>query len=263
MPTCTIRLRALDPRIARHLLLTLVTVGLAPLSPAMRDATAVHAQIPFEGEVRQLVTFRFLPGRSGEALQLYTEQAVPLYQADTAMRSFRGLREVESPIPLDLVVVSSFAGMAGMDDSNAELRRLAGQAGTSIGAIYGAIGALSSSHDDQFVAMLPELGNGDPATARLVTLVWYRTLAGEQEQFERSLVDVVEWETKNGIRASTGRFLVSAGWTHLRFLGFESLEEYQSYWDVVSRAGAHGYLDGVTAERREVILAPVPELTVR
>ena len=235
----------------------------APLSPTTREATTVHAQVPFEGEVRQLVTFRFLPGRSGDAMQLYTEQAMPLYEAGTAMRSFRGLREVESPIPLDLVVVSSFAGMAGMDDSNEELRGLAAESGTSIGAIYGAIGALSSSHDDQFVAMLPQLGSGDPTAAGLVALVWYQTLAGEQEQFERSLKEVVEWETENGVRASTGRFLVSDGWTHLRFLGFESLADYQSYWDSVSGAGPHGYLDGVTAQRREVILAPIPEFTVR
>lgn len=257
------RICALTRYGTRSLMLALVVGGAMPLSLTLRAATALHAQIPFDGEVRQLVTFRFLPGRSGDAMQLYAEQAVPLYQAGSAMRSFRGLREVESPIPLDLVVVSSFAGMAGMDDSNAELSGLAAESGTSIGAIYGAIGALSSSHDDQFVAMLPPLGSGDPTAARLVALVWYQTLAGEQEQFERSLKDVVEWEAENGVRASTGRFLISEGWTHLRFLGFESLADYQSYWESVSGAGPHGYLDGLTAQRREVILALVPELTVR
>ena len=257
------RLRLLMRWATRPLLLALAISAGAPLAPTTSGTTAVYAQVPFDGEVRQLVTFRFLPGRSGDAMQLYTEQAVPLYKAGNAMRSFRGLREVESPIPLDLIVVSSFAGMGGMDDSNEELRELAANAGTSIGTIYGAIGALSSSHDDQFVAMLPDLGAGDPTAARLIALVWYQTLAGEQEQFERSLKEVVEWEVENGVRTSTGRFLVSDGWTHLRFLGFESLADYQSYWDSVSGDGPHGYLDGLTAQRREVILAPVPELTVR
>ena len=179
------------------------------------------------------------------------------------MRSFRGLREVESPVPLDLVVVSSFDGMAGMDRSNAELRSLAGEAGTSIGAIYGAIGAESVAHDDQFVAMLPELGQGDPTAERLVALVWYRTLPGAQSRFERALEDLVEWESSNDIAASTGRFLLSDGWTHLRFIGFESLEAYQSYWEGVAGEAGLGRLDEMTAHRRQVVLAPVADLSVR
>ena len=230
---------------------------------ALVSSAPVDAQIPFEGEVRQLVTFRFLPGRSADALRIYTEAAIPLYRAGSAMRSFRGLREVESPVPLDLVVVSSFDGMAGMDRSNEELRSLAAEAGTSIGAIYGAIGAESSAHDDQFVAMLPELGQGDPTAERLVALVWYRTLPGAQGRFERALEDLVEWEARNGVAASTGRFLLSDGWTHLRFLGFESLGAYQSYWEGVAREGGLGRLDEMTAHRREVVLAPVADLSVR
>jgi hypothetical protein len=213
--------------------------------------------------VRQLVTFRFQAGRSGDALRIFTEQALPLYERNEAMRSFRGLREVESPVPLDLVVVSSFDGMAGMDASNEALRTLASQAGTTIGAVYGGIAALSESHHDQFVEMVPELGSGDPMSERLVALVWYRTLPGEQERFERTLADVVAWEREQGVPASTGRFLVSDGWTHLRFLGFESLGAYQAYWSDVHGSPDRGYLSGVIAVRREAILAPVPELSVR
>lgn len=231
----------------------------ALLVPAAQGA----AQVPFEGEVRQLVTFRFLPGRSADALRIYTEEAIPLYQAGSAMRSFRGLREVESPVPLDLVVVSSFDGMAGMDRSNQELRARAAEAGTSIGAIYGSIGALSSSHDDQFVEMLPALGQGDPTAHRLVALVWYRTLPGAQSRLERALEDVVAWEAENGIVASTGRFILSDGWTHLRFLGFESLEAYQSYWEGIGQEAGLDRLDEMTDLRRQVILAPIPELAVR
>jgi hypothetical protein len=214
--------------------------------------------------VRQLVTFRFLPGGFDDAMAVYLEQALPLYRRDSAMRSFRGLREVESPIPLDLVVVSSFANMGAMDESNAALRRLATEAGSSIGAIYGAISEVSEHHDDQFVEMRRELSTGDPAAHRLVALVWYRTLPGEQDNFERHLADdVVAWERRNGIASETGRFLVSDGWTHLRFLGFDSLGDYQEYWNGLDDVGGHGYIESLTAVRREVILAPVPELSVR
>jgi hypothetical protein len=238
-------------------------VGATLLATTLTPSAPLVAQTPFEGEVRQLVTFRFLPGRSADALQIYTEEAIPLYQAVSAMRSFRGLREVESPVPLDLVVVSSFDGMGGMDRSNQELRAWAAEAGTSIGAIYGSIGALSTSHDDQFVEMLPALGQGDPLAERLVGLVWYRTLPGAQSRFERALEEVAAWEVENGIVASTGRVILSDGWTHLRFLGFESLEAYQSYWEGVRQESGFDRLDEMTAHRRQVILAPVPELAVR
>ena len=101
------------------------TAGVVAAALTCAPAAPLSAQLPFEGEVRQLVTFRFLPGRSADALRVYTEEALPLYRAGTEMRSFRGLREVESPVPLDLVVVSSFDGMGGMDRSNRELRTLA------------------------------------------------------------------------------------------------------------------------------------------
>jgi hypothetical protein len=227
------------------------------------NPTPLAAQAPVPGEVRQLVTFRFLPGRAGDAMRIFAERAVPLYEENEAMRSFRGLREVESPVPLDLVVVSAFDGMAGMDASNEALGRLAAAAGTSIGAIYGGIAALSDRHDDQFLEMVPELGSGDPMVERLVALIWYRTLPGEEERFERTLAGVVEWERGEGIPAATGRFLISDGWTHLRFLGFASLAEYQAYWDGVDASRERSYLSGVVALQREAILAPVPELAVR
>ena len=221
----------------------------------------LQAQVPTDAEVRQLVTFRFLPGKSAEALALFREQALPLYRQDQAMLSFRAFREVESPVPLDLIVVSAFRGMAGMDESNASLRALAEEAGTSIGAIYGGIGALSSSHHDQFIEMLAPFRNGDPSSKRLVALVWYRAkpeharaLLGTLEQ------EVLSWEREQGIPSSTGRFLVSDGWEYLRFIGFESLGDYQEYW---SRVGQIEALDAYTAARREVIVATVLELAVR
>ncbi len=41
------------------------------------------------------------------------------------MLRFRGFREAERPEPLDLIVVSTFRGMAGMDVSNRTLRERA------------------------------------------------------------------------------------------------------------------------------------------
>lgn len=213
-------------------------------------------------EVRQLVTFRFLPGAAADAIGIYREQALPLYEQDEAMLSLRVFREVESPVPLDLVVVRSFAGMRGMDASNEALRALAADEGTSIGSIYGAIAARSATHHDEFVEMLPRLANGDPSARSLVAMVRYRTLPGEQARFERTLRETSRWEREHAIASETGRFLVSDGWHYLRLLGFDSLGAYQAYWSEVGAAG-HGYIDGITALRQEVIVAPVPDLFVR
>ena len=231
---------------------------------ALGGPLLASAQVPIEGEVRQLVTFRFLPGMAAEANALYRARAIPLYEQDEAMLSFRALREVESPVPLDLIVVSSFQGMAGMDESNAALSRLAEASGSSIGAIYGNIGQFTESHHDQFVEMLAPMVNGDPSTKRLVALVWYRVLPGETSSFERSLeMDIVPWERRRSVPTSTGRFLVSDGWSYLRFLGFDSLADYQAYWTALGAEDVYQAVERATALRREVILAPVPELSVR
>ncbi|NNF27639.1 MAG: hypothetical protein HKN73_10510 [Gemmatimonadetes bacterium] len=174
------------------------------------------------------------------------------------MVSFRGFSEVESSIPLDLVVVSAFEGMAGMDASNAFL----GRAG--IGEFYGRVGPLLSSHTDQFVEMLPELGQDDPSTAARTALIWYRVVPGGQADFERALeATAVPYEVATGVSSQTGRFLLGDGWHYLRFLGLPSLGAYQSYLDGL--AGAEGYDDlaAIVAATREVILRPVPSLFVR
>ena len=237
-------------------------------SAASLSAQTVAGTIELsQSEVRQIVTFSFLPGKSAEAIAAFREQAIPLYEQDEAMLSFRGFREVESPIPLDLIVVSAFRGMAGMDASNAALRTLARQAGSSIGALYGGIGALASGHADQFVEMLPPMGAADPfrQPARgLTAFVWYRILAGESAAFEALLEKaIVPWEQANGIPSATGRFLVSDGWDYMRFLAFDSLRAYHDYWSRLRAQADHAAVDGLTAERREVIVAPVAELSVR
>ncbi len=238
-----------------------VCIALALMSAG---TVRLHAQVPVESEVRQILTFGFLPGKTAEAVRVYREQAIPLYEKNSAMLSVRAFREVESPVPLDLIIVSAFQGMAGMDASNAALRTLAEQAGTSIGALYGHIGALSSGHTDEFVEMLPALGSGDPSARRLTAFVWYRVLPGEQDAFERLLESaIVPWESSLGVPSATGRFLVSDGWHALRLLGFDSLGDYQAYWTRLRAHPAAGGLDRLIAARREVIVAAVPELAVR
>lgn len=235
------------------------------ISSAFADASvaSLSAQIPVESEVRQIVTFTFLPGQTGAAIDGYRSQAIPLYERNEAMLSFRAFREVESPIPLDLIVVSAFRGMAGMDDSNSSLRELAA-AGTSIGAIYGQLGALSSGHTDQFVEMLPALGSGDPSSTRLTAFVWYQILPGQDEVFETVIrTAVAPWEDASEVPSATGRFLVSDGWHYLRFLGFNSLGEYQEYWSGLSMLSASSRLADLTVERREVIVSSVTEMAVR
>ena len=253
-------MRPLLPAPARRLatpalVALLLFVGIRP--------AALTGQEVFPGEVRQLVTFRFVPGAAAAARTIFQERALPLYELDTAMRSFRAFREVESSIPLDLVVISSFDGMAGTDEHNSVVSSLPGPDGLGIGGFYGAIGDLIAAHDDQFVEMLPDLSSGDPATRGRVALVWYRLLPGQTAQFEAAVADELgPWEASVHVPSATGRFLLSDGWHYLRILGFDSLEAYQSYWRDAGPAG-HTALDEVTAERREVILAPVPELSVR
>lgn len=238
-----------------------VPLLLAAAVAALPDPAA--AQAPMRGEVRQIVTFSFLPGRTPEALEAYRSEAVPLYRRDEAMRSFRAFREVESPVPLDLVVVSAFDGMAGMDRSNARLRELAETAGTSLGAVYGRIGAMASGHTDEFVAMLPELGAGDPASRRLTAFVRYRVVPGQAAAFEEALGPLAAWAAEAGVASSTGRFLLSDGWDYVRVLGFDSLGDFERYRTAAGGAEARERVARLTAARRDLIVASVPELAVR
>ena len=240
--------------------------ALAALALAVPAACApAHgaAQTPVEGEVRQLVTFRFLPGRSGEGLEILRERAVPFYDNDDAMLSFRAFREIESSVPLDLIVVRGFRGMRGMDTSGERLRELATEQGTSMGAFYERMGAILAGHTDEFVEMLPGFGTGDPSATPRTALVWYRVAPGSGEEFERALAGVVAWETDEGLPTSSGRFLLSDGWHYLRFLGFESLGDYQDYWAGVRTVAAHESVEQLTVLRREVIVSSVSDLAIR
>jgi hypothetical protein len=236
--------------------------ALLTLLPGSAVAPAA-AQVAGPDEVRQIVTFSFLPGRSADGVRVFRDEALPLYEANPAMRSFRGFREVESPVPLDLVVVSSFEGMAGMDASNEALGALAADRGTSIGAIYGEISSMASGHTDQFAVMIPGIGRGDPASTPLTAVIWYQIDPAFAADFETALIRLAAYEVADEIPSATGRMLLSDGWDFVRFLGFESLEAYERYWTTITAARDYGILAGATRRRREAILSRIPELDVR
>ncbi|MEJ2541761.1 MAG: hypothetical protein P8188_17650 [Gemmatimonadota bacterium] len=227
----------------RRLLGSPSPAGVALALVLMGGPAPAGAQLPRPDEVRQIVSFSFLPGRAPQALDLYRERALPLYRDDLAMLSFRGFREVESPVPLDLVVVSSFEVMGGIDDYNQSLSELAEVGGTSIAEIYGEIAA--------------------PSASPLTALVWYRLAPGTREAFETALVRTAAWESDVGIPSATGRLILSDGWDYLRFLGFDSLAAYHEYWREASLTRGWNELEAATLSHRQVILSRLPELDVR
>jgi hypothetical protein len=219
-----------------------------------------RGQAPVASEVRQLVTFTFRPGRSGEAQAIYRDEALPLYASDAAMLSFRAFREVESSIPIDLIIVRGFEGMAGMDESNANLHA----PGVGLGAIYGKLGAMTASHTDQFIEMLPALGTGDAASLRLTAFTWYRVAPGQGAAFEQLLESaIVPWEAASDVDSSTGRFLISDGWDYLRMVAFASLSEYEAYRRGLRGMPTHDRFSAMIAAQRQAVVASIPELSIR
>ena len=218
-------------------------------------------------EVRQLVTFKFSPGKARDAIALFRDEALPLYEETPPMLRFRGFREAESPEPLDLIVVSTFRGMAGMDASNRTLRERAEKANTSIGELYGRIGALTEHHRDEFIEVDPELSWGSTDTAPLVVLVSLRIAPGKSATFETLVRDrLVPWEKElgSGITGSDGGpFLLSIGWDYIRIIGISTLGDWHRYVRERRSQTFWSELEGVVTQSKEIILAPLPELSVR
>lgn len=217
-------------------------------------------------EVRQIVSFRFLPGKTAEAIRIFREEALPLYQADAPMLRFRAYREVESPEPLDLVVISTFRGMEGMDASNRVLAEEASKRGTRVGEIYGRIAASSDGHRDEFVEVRPGLSWGDVDGAALVVLVRLRLAPGRRSDYETLLRErVVPWEKEQRLvlGSESGRFLVADGFDYFRILGISNLGDWHRYVESLRTAPFAAEIEGWTAESSQGILAPVRELSVR
>jgi hypothetical protein len=233
------------------------------LAVAGGGSGGIRAQVPVEGEVRQLVTFAFQPGRTRAALELYRDRVLPLYAGDEALLTFRAFREVESPVPMDLLVVRAFRGMEGMDASGDELRERAAEAGTSLGALYGEIAALSTGHTDEFVEMRPGHGGGDPAAMPLTVFVRFRIQAGSRAEAERVLGAVADGDLAWGVPSSTGRFLIGDGWDYLKILGFPDLADVQQYFARLDETPEGRALDALVSARRTTILGALPDLAIR
>ncbi len=226
----------------------------------------VSAQVTFPpSNVRQIVTFLFQPGRSAEAMAIYEQQLKPIYADIPAMRQFRAYRETESPEPLDLVVISSYDNMAGMDAANEGLRR-PGASGKSALALYGTLSAMTQSHHDQFVEMIPMLSDSASDSATLTVFEYIRLAPGAQASFEVALKNAVrpfEQSTRSFGWSETGRMLVADGWDYVRVFGIQNLGDWQRYQDRVRTAGFNKSYSGLIAARKTMILRLDPRLSVR
>lgn len=241
------------PRRVVTLLLVLVFCSFGPT----RDA----AEAP---EVRQLVTFKFEPGMTSRAVKIFAEALLPVYKDAPALLRFRGYLEAESPDPFDLIVVSSFKGMAGMDALNAQLAQ-ARPAGPRVRELYGQLADLSAFHHDQFIEMIDNLAVAK-TPSHLQVFESVRIVPGGRLDFERLIASaVVPWERSfASIRTSeTARFLISDGWDYLRILGIDSLADQHAY---ISAAGAQAFarrLDALVVARKRIVVREDPALSVR
>jgi hypothetical protein len=237
-----------------------------PLAGGVGD---VSAQPPSEPrEVRQLVTFRFLPGQSSAALDLYRAQILPVYREIEPMRTVRFLGEVESPEPLDLMVVTHYDSMAGMDRANQLLRQLPADR-PPIGALYRQIADLSLGHHDQFVEMISPPNIAAVPDARLEVLEFLRVSAGSGPAFERHVLATVHpWEQESSVRdlvarTETARFLVADGWDYLRTYAIRDLAAWQAYNTARGRNPAAASLNRFVEAKKTLILREIADLRVR
>jgi hypothetical protein len=206
--------------------------------------------------VRHIVTFRFLAGKEAEALRIYRDELRPIYQATPIITRFRGYREAESPEPLDVIVVTTYPDLAGMDRANA-LFRVTPPNGRSVFAMYGALDSMVAGHHDQFVEMIPALSDQVGDSTGIVVFEYLRTAPGRQQAFERHLATTRRSERGLYVWSETGRMLVSDGWDYLRTYGIRSLADWQRYQ---SRRGTD---DRLTSARKTIIVREVTDLRVR
>lgn len=239
--------------------LALAALGIALLAPP-----AAAQAVTGPPEVRQLVTFLFVPGKSAEAMRIYEASLVPIYREMSDLLRVRGFREVESPEPLDLVIASSYAGMEGMERASPDLRRPAADGRTAL-HWYGALSALSQHHHDQFVEMVPTLSDMPRDTDGLVAFEFLQVAPGRGADLEQAIRQerthlargsqaAVQW-------SETGRMLIADRWTHLRIHGLRGLADWPLY--LARRHQAAGVLESLVVSRKTLLLRGVPSLAVR
>jgi hypothetical protein len=215
-------------------------------------------------EVRQIVTFLFQPGRSVDANAIYEKQLRPIYTEVSSLRSFRAYHEAESPEPLDLVVVSSYNGMAGMDSANAALRKPSAT-GQSAFALYGTLSAMTQTHHDQFIEMLPSVSDSASSTA-LTVFEYIRVAPGMQTDFEsrlRTLIRISEKDARLYDWSETGRVLVGDGWDYVRIFGIGSLADWHRYQRYINGTTMRSQFAATVAARKTIILRLDAKLSVR
>ena len=218
-----------------------------------------------QAEVRQIVTFLFAPGKSAEAMAIYEQQLVPIYSDVASLLRFRGFREAESPEPLDLVVVSSYRGMSGMDAANESLRRV-GASGQSAFTLYGALSALTQTHHDQFVELIASLSDTAAIVGGLTVFEYTRVAPGAHARFEAQLANHVRpFERAEHLLqwSESGRMLVSDGWDYLRIFGVRSLGDWQHYLQATRGASFQRELSSLVVTRKTLLLRLDPRLSVR
>lgn len=218
-----------------------------------------------QDDVRQIVTFLFQPGRAAEALAIYERQLQPIYENLTELRRFRAYREVESPEPLDLVVVSSYNGMAGMDAANEGLRR-APASGPGALELYGRLSSMTQHHHDQFIEMVPALSDSGFAPAPLTVFEYTRIAPGQRAAFETHMRQVVrpfEQQNRSYLWSEYGRVLVGDGWDVVRIFGIRTLGDWHSYQRVLRSLPQADAWDATIAARKTIILRQDSRLSVR
>jgi hypothetical protein len=228
----------------------------------------VGAQHPAEArEVRQLVTFRFLPGQLRVARDIYRRQLVPIYRDVETMRQVRVFGEAESPEPFDLMVVTHYADLAAMDRANKALEQPAPER-PPVSFFYSQLANLCLGNHDQFVEVI-----SPPATAApddtLEVLEFLRLEPGFAESFEQQmLASVHAWELEDEmrsvvLRSETARFFVADGWDYLRTYAIRSLSAWQAYTTARGRHPAAAAVNRMVAARKTMILREMQDLRVR
>jgi hypothetical protein len=249
-----------SPRTALLAISCAVATSACIPTPVLRAQSTVRPP-----EVRQIVTFQFQPGKSDDAMAIYERQLKPIYADVPALRRFRAYREAESPEPLDLVVVSTYDGMAGMDSSNAALKRPRAD-GTSAFALYGTLSGMTQTHHDQFVEMIPVLSDTAFDIAGLTVFEYVRIAPGRQEDFVTLLWSAVrpyEKATQSYAWSEAGRMLVADGWDFVRIFSVRSLGDWHRYAMRMRVATFGKELNAMVAARKTIILRQDPRLSVR
>ncbi|NJK42548.1 MAG: hypothetical protein HC937_02225 [Aquincola sp.] len=249
-----------DTNMPNHVTYTLAALCLAASPPLLAAQSSARAS-----DVRQIVTFLFQPGRAADAHAIYEKQLRPIYESVPALRRFRAYREAESPEPLDLVVVSSYNGMAGMDSANAALRRPS-PTGQSAFALYGALSAMTQTHHDQFIEMLPAVSDSARTAGTLTVFEYIRVAPGMHAEFETRLAAQVRASEKDAQVydwSETGRVLVGDGWDYVRIFGIRTLADWHRYQRFMQGPLTRAQFGLTVAARKTVILRHDHALSVR